>query len=65
VPLAAPPFSILNRTGLFRVVIKNFRAGASIERKNMAALIIIATTFISGFGCGFGLRAYLSYRRRH
>jgi hypothetical protein len=41
------------------------RAGASVEGLNMASLIIIAAIFVIGFSAGFGMRSYMSYRRRH
>jgi hypothetical protein len=31
----------------------------------MNPLVIIGVIFFAGFVCGYGLRAYLSYRRRH
>lgn len=30
----------------------------------MATLVVIVGLFVAGFACGYGLRAYISYRRR-
>jgi len=31
----------------------------------MTVIVIIAAIFFAGFACGYGARAYKSYRRRH